>query len=94
MYIFLKYKYQNILYIIVLHRILHCYIMFLYNEWFLKIYTDNYFLKGINLLSMISVLFFGKFFPIPYVILELATNTLGIFSKKLEELAKSILEKY
>jgi hypothetical protein len=33
--------------------ILYCYIMFLYNKWFLKNHTNNYFLKGINPLSMI-----------------------------------------
>jgi hypothetical protein len=41
-----------------------------------------------------SVFFLGKFSPVPYLILELATNTLGIFPKKLDEIAKSILEKY
>jgi hypothetical protein len=41
-----------------------------------------------------SILFSGEFSPIPYLILELATNTLGIFSKKLDEIAKSTSEKY
>jgi hypothetical protein len=38
--------------------------------------------------------FFGKFSPVPYLILELATNTPRIFSKKLDEIAKSISEIY
>jgi hypothetical protein len=41
-----------------------------------------------------SVLFFGEFSPISYLILEQAINTLGIFAKNLDEIANSISEKY
>jgi hypothetical protein len=41
-----------------------------------------------------AIFFSGEFSPVPYLILELPTNTPRIFSKKLDEIAKSILEKY
>jgi hypothetical protein len=42
----------------------------------------------------ISEFFIGEFSRVSYLILGLATNTLEIFKKKLDEIAKSILEKY
>jgi hypothetical protein len=38
--------------------------------------------------------FSSEFSSKSYLILELATNTLGIFQKKVDEIAKSIFEKY
>jgi hypothetical protein len=40
------------------------------------------------------VIILGELSPKSYLVLELATNTLGIFKEKWMKIAKSILEKY
>jgi hypothetical protein len=41
-----------------------------------------------------SEIILGELLPKSYLILELATNTLGIFKENWMKIAKSILEKY